>query len=87
MLHIPTNDERVFEIFVYNKVVRALVKENKSHNDFDDHWADLQVQKLIAIDEYEARRIIGERLPESDGFTIEAVRCVTIWSSFNYFFD
>ena len=78
MLYNPTKDERVFEISVYNKLVRALVKENKSHDRFDDHWADLQIESLIASDENEARRIISRRLPESDGFVIQTVRRVTI---------
>ena len=73
MLHTPLDGERVFEVSVYNKLVRSLVKENRSHTVFDDHWADLQLQKLIANDEAEARRLICERFPEKDGFVIEAV--------------
>ena len=70
MLHNPLKDEQVYEISVYNKLVRSLVKENKSHDKFDDHWADIQIEKLIARDENEARRIICKRLPECDGFVI-----------------
>ena len=61
MLQDPMDGERVFEVSIYNKLVRSLVKENQSHDVFDDHWADLRIQNLIARDEYEARRMICER--------------------------
>jgi len=78
MLKDPMEGERIFEVSVYNKLVRFLVKENQSHDIFDDHWADLRIQNLVARDENEARRIICERFPESDGFVIEAVRLTSI---------
>ena len=78
MLHIPQDGESVFEIFVYNKLVRALVKENQSHEIFGDHWADVQIQKLIAKDESNARSMISERFPESDGFVLETLKPTAI---------
>ena len=78
MLQNPMDGERVFEVSIYNKLVRALVKENQSHDVFDDHWADLRIQNLIAKDEYEARRMFCERFPESDGFVIETVKLASI---------
>ena len=74
MLQDPMDGERVFEVSIYNKLVRSLVKENRSHDVFDDHWADLRIQNLIAQDEYDARRMICERFPECDGFVIETVK-------------
>ena len=78
MLQDPIDGERVFEVSIYNKLVRSLVKENQSHDVFDDHWADLRIQNFIARDEYEARRMICERFPESHGFVIEAVKLTSI---------
>ena len=78
MLHVPMDGERLFEVSIYNKLVRSLVKENQSHDVFDDHWADPHIQKLIARDESEARRIICERFPEEDGFVIETVKPTSI---------
>ena len=78
MLQDPMDGERVFEVSIYNKLVRSLVKENESHDVFDDHWADLRIQNLIARDEYEARRMICERFPVSDGFVIETVKLTSI---------
>ena len=78
MLKDPMDGERVFEVSIYNKLVRSLVKENQSHDIFDDHWADLRIQNLIASDEHEARLMICERFPESDGFVIEAVKLTFI---------
>ncbi len=73
MLHKPLDGEFVYEVSVYNKDVRSLVKENQSHTEFDDHWADSQRHDVVATGEDEARRLVDERYPESDGFVIEAV--------------
>ncbi len=78
MLHKPANGENVYEISIYNKEVRSLVKENQSHDDFGDHWADSKLHDVVAMDEDEARRIADERFPESDGFVIEAVNLTDV---------
>jgi len=57
----------------YNKVVRALVKENQSHSFFEDHWADIHTQDVVATSEREARSKIAKRFPPEDGFVIENV--------------
>lgn len=57
----------------YNKVVRALVKENQSHSFFEDHWADTHTQDVVAATEDEARTKIAMRFPPEDGFVIETV--------------
>ena len=64
---------RVYEVALYNKEVRAMVKENRSHTFFDDQWADTQLRDVIAQDEGEARAIITTRFPPEDGFVIEQV--------------
>ena len=73
MLHLPTNGQQVFEVSIFNKAVRSLVKENRSHSYFDDHWADTQVRDVIAKNETEARRLVTEQFPPDDGFVIESV--------------
>jgi len=73
MLQQPKNGHQLFEVAIYNKEVRALVKENRSHCFFDDHWADTQLRDVIAIDEDEARDLIAERFPPDDGFVIQEV--------------
>ena len=73
MLQMPNSGNQVFEVAIYNKEVRSLVKENLSHNYFDDYWADVQIRDIIAKDETEARRLIAERFPPDDGFVIETV--------------
>jgi hypothetical protein len=78
MLHKPLDGENVYEISVYNKEVRSLVKENQSHKHYDDHWADCQLHDVVAADEAEARRLADERYPESDGFVIEAVNITEV---------
>ncbi|MFQ5765399.1 MAG: hypothetical protein ACE5GT_10750 [Rhodospirillales bacterium] len=73
MLHLPTAGQKVFEVSIYNREVRSLVKENQSHHYFDDQWADIQVRDVVARDEEHARRLIAERFPPDDGFVIEGV--------------
>ena len=73
MLQMPCNGHQVFEVALYNKDVRSLVKDNQSHDFFDDQWADTHFQDIIAKDETDARRQIDERYPAADGFVVERV--------------
>lgn len=76
MLRQPFGHQNIFEVTLYNKEVRALVKENQSHLLFEDHWADPQVRDVVADSEAEARDVISNRFPEDAGFVIEDVhRC------------
>ncbi len=72
-LDCPRTGCRAFEVQLYNQVVRALVKENREHRDFDDRWADLNRQMVQAHDADEARRIASRRYPPEEGFVIEVV--------------
>ncbi|MGB0684276.1 MAG: hypothetical protein ACPGOV_16345 [Magnetovibrionaceae bacterium] len=58
---------------IHNSLVRALVKDNKTHETYEAHWADVQSLDVVARDEQEARAIIEERFPASEGFVIEAI--------------
>jgi hypothetical protein len=73
MLQLPTAGNHVYEVSIYNREVRSLVKENQSHLFFDDQWADIQVRDVMARDEDHARTLIAERFPPDDGFVIEGV--------------
>jgi hypothetical protein len=73
MLQLPTAGQQVYEVSIYNKEVRSLVKENQSHLFFDDQWADVHVHDVMALDEDHARQLIAERFPPEDGFVIEGV--------------
>jgi len=73
MLQKPYEGQHLFEISIYNKEVRAMVKENRSHYCFDDQWADPQVRDIVAHNEKEARTLIAEHFPPDDGFVIESV--------------
>jgi len=77
MLQLPNAGQQVFEVSIYNKEVRFLVKENQSHIFYDDQWADVQVHDVAARDEKHARQLIAERYPPDDGFVIEAVTLTT----------
>ena len=73
MIHPPFSKGHLFEVSLYNKDVRALVKDNKSHNLFDDHWADRQIHGIVASDAQEARTLAKQRYPQKEGFVIESV--------------
>ena len=73
MLHLPSNGYKVYEVSVYNRDVRALVKRRKRHCYFDDQWADLQVRDVVARNESEARALMAMRFPTEDGFVIKEV--------------
>lgn len=73
MLHLPNNGHKIYEVAIYNRNVRDLVKHHKRHCTYDDRWADLQVRNVVARDEDEARELIAERFPPNDGFVIQRV--------------
>ena len=66
----------VYLVTVYNKVVRAMVKDNRSHSFYSDLWADAHTQDVSAANEEEARDKMAQRFPEKDGFVIESVKAV-----------
>ena len=78
MLYKPCQGEKVYEISLYNRVVRSLVKENQSHELYNDHWADSQRHDVIARNETEALRLISERFNTDDGFVIEGVNVTNL---------
>lgn len=71
MLQYNTHDLRVFEVAIYNRDVRAAVKENRSHSLYGDHWADVQLHDVTAHNESEAREMIADRFPPAEGFVVE----------------
>ena len=67
-----SNDHIIaFEVFLYNREVRAAVKDNRSHELFGDHWADVQIQDVMAESEDQARRLISDRYPPELGFVVQ----------------
>jgi len=70
---MPAHGHYVFEVFIYNKDVRAMVKENRHHQYFDDQWADVHVRNVTARNESEAKSIISKRFPPEEGFVIQRV--------------
>ena len=63
----------VYLVSIYNKIVRAMVKENESHSFFADKWADVNTQGVVAKNEREAIKKIVNRYPPEEGFVIESV--------------
>lgn len=48
MFAVATGNQKTFEVGIYNKEVRSAVKENLSHFDFGDEWADVHYQNIVA---------------------------------------
>ncbi|MDP7600301.1 MAG: hypothetical protein QF605_02855 [Rhodospirillales bacterium] len=71
MLQHAMNGRKAFEVTLYNKDVRAAVKENQSHTIYGDHWADAQIQDVMAANESEALSLIGRRYPPEEGFVVQ----------------
>ena len=77
MLQHRANGYQSFEFTLYNREVRAAVKENQSHALLGDHWADVQIQDVRAHDEQEARTLIAKRFPPDLGFVVEELSAST----------
>ena len=73
----PNTLNQMYLVSIYNKTVRQLVKENQSHCFFDDQWADVHTQDVVAHTEAEARSKMAERYPPEEGFVIESVKSAT----------
>ena len=71
MLQPKTNGRNAYAVSIYNRDVRAAVKDNQSHILFGDHWADIQFQDVNAPSEIEARKLISMRYPPELGFVVE----------------
>ena len=71
MLQPNTNGRNSYEVRIYNRDVRAAVKDNESHLLFGDHWADSQVQGVSARTEKEAWDLISRRYPPEQGFVVQ----------------
>jgi hypothetical protein len=74
MLQFPWKDLKPYAFEVYNRNVRALVKNNLSDWHLDDYWADAQVRDVIAQNEDQARALIDDRFPSDEGFVVGALR-------------
>lgn len=74
MYEFPTNGRKAYQVGVYNKDVRALISENKAHQDIRDEWADVQLLDVLANDENEARDIICGRYPLEKGYVVASVQ-------------
>ena len=66
--------QTVFEVELHNQAVRECVKENRSHDIFDDRWADVQTREVAACDEMKALAMIENSYPSEDGFVVDHVK-------------
>ena len=74
MLQIPDSENQLFEVRIYNKKVRALVKQNLHHHFFDDQWADVHVRNVTAQNKADAISFISKRFLREEGFVFELIR-------------
>ena len=65
--------QKKFEVAVFNKEVRRLMKEGRKHRDLKDDWADMHYIDISADDVAAARTKISQKYPEAQGFVIDNV--------------
>ena len=70
MERAPHNGDQVFEVSIYNKDVRSLVKDNQATRSLMTRWADEKVQDVVAETADHARKVVKERFPPDEGFVI-----------------
>ena len=73
MFAVATGNQKTYEVGIYNKDVRHCVKENTSHIEFGDEWADVHYQNVVADSEAEALTMITDRYPADQGFIVETL--------------
>jgi hypothetical protein len=73
------NDQKRFEVVVYNREVRDLVARHERHKDLKDAWAENHYQEVRATSADDARRKVEIRHPAHKGFVVEAVREIQVY--------
>jgi hypothetical protein len=74
--YCPRQGYRNYEVKLYNRDVRALVKENRQHRLLADTWADDHVTVFEARDDAEARDLASRHYPPEHGFVISGVAAI-----------
>lgn len=75
-LNCPHPGSKAFEVIIYNREVRANLKDNIEHNAYDERWANPTRQEVQASDADEARRLAASHYPEEKGFVIASVTAI-----------
>lgn len=71
--HFPRRGHKTFEITLYNRDVRDLLKQGGHHHRFADRWADAQRHVVEAMDAGEARERAALQYAPELGFVITGV--------------
>ena len=69
-------EQKRFEVVIYNRIVRDLVERNESHKDLKDEWSENHYQEVLASSAEDALRKIEARYPAKKGFVVEKVHVV-----------
>lgn len=75
-LYCPRPGYKNYEVRLFNRDVRALLKENRQHLLLSDRWADDRIAVVEARDAGEARIIASDRYPPEKGFVISGVASI-----------
>ena len=62
-----------YEVALFNKDVREVVKLGDSHELYEDSWSDTHYVDVTAPNEAVAREKIEKQYPASRGFVIEQI--------------
>ncbi len=64
---------RRFEVSVFNKDVRACLKDNEDHPVYSERWCDAQKTILLARDEADLATKVRAHFPVEAGFVVENI--------------
>ena len=67
----------LFEIIIYNQLVRKKVEAGEHHNRYRDFWADFQYIEIGADNEEQARAQAEVMHPSVQGFIIDDVQMIS----------
>lgn len=65
----PQGEEYLIKVF--NAEVRALVKENRHHDRFEDYWAEGRSYIVQAANKGQALKKLENMCPPADGFVCQ----------------
>lgn len=64
---------RAFEVSIFNRDVRACLKDNEDHPVYSERWCDPQKTILLARDEVDLASKVRAHFPVEAGFVVENI--------------
>lgn len=72
-LQAPAEEDKIFEVAVYNQEVRRAHMMGQKHRNLDDKWAEINYEEIFAPNEDAARKKVMRKYPPERSFVIESI--------------